>query len=560
MPSQPRWRTVTCPQPGSRLLAAAGAVVAVLLCTIPAFADELANEVRRLADGGTHPWLRRSRFPEHQADVQAAYAPGGFLPIWVRGGKPTPQATAIIAALGEADRHGLAAADYDAERLEAERHRLADASQPAVHDVALFDVATTVSVMRFASDSHRGRIDPRGVGFELAVERKTMDLPRIARELAQDSAPAERLAELEPGFTVYGRLEEALARVRALAARTDLPAVPALPKLRPGDTHPAMPALRQRLTALGDLAEGTPVPHDPTLYDPALATAVQNFQRRHGLDPDGVIGAATLRQLQTPLADRVKQVQLAMERLRWLPAQFPERFLTVNIPEYRLRCYEHGQRTPQLAMNIVVGSSARKTQTPVLFADMRYVIFQPYWNVPPGITREEILPRLRREPGYLAREKMDIIASGKALPQTPDSIAQLTSGGARLRQRPGPHNALGLLKFIFPNPKHVYLHDTPSKGLFKRSRRDFSHGCIRVQDPVGLAEFVLRGQDSWDRQRIVQTMNDETPGHTDRRVDLRSPVAVYLFYTTVVEENGTLYFLDDIYGHDAKLARLLEQR
>ncbi|MGH7340344.1 MAG: L,D-transpeptidase family protein, partial [Candidatus Rokuibacteriota bacterium] len=239
-----------------------------------------------------------------------------------------------------------------------------------------------------------------------------------------------------------------------------------------------------------------------------------------------------------PPQHRVQQIELALERLRWLPAQFAARFIVVNVPEFRLRAFDTGTESPRLTMGVVVGSAARGTETPIMHADLRYVIFQPIWTVPDEIVREEILPKLEKDPTYLEKQNMEY-----------DSVG-------RIRQRPGPNNSLGLVKFILPNPYQVYLHDTPSKELFRRSRRDFSHGCIRVADPVGLAEFVLDGD--WDRGRIVEAMKK---GPERNRVDLAAPVPVYLLYTTaVVDPEGRISFYDDIYGHDARLARALANR
>jgi murein L,D-transpeptidase YcbB/YkuD len=219
-----------------------------------------------------------------------------------------------------------------------------------------------------------------------------------------------------------------------------------------------------------------------------------------------------------------------------LPRQTPDRFLIVNIPEFRLLAFESGQEGPVLSSDVVVGSAARRFETPILHAEMEYIVFRPYWNVPPSIARKELMPKADSDPGYLARNNME------------------TRNG-RIRQRPGDDNSLGLVKFVFPNRHHVYLHDTPSKALFDRSRRDFSHGCIRVARPADLAEFLLRGQDSWTKERVVDAMQK---GRNNRHVQLETPVPVYLLYATVmVGRNGELRFFEDIYGHDAELRKSL---
>jgi len=546
---------------------ALAAALALTLAAVPGLAAN--DELRALVESGRHPGLNRPDFGGHRADLQAAYQGNGFAPLWLdAGGLPTPQADAVIDALAGAGATGLLPADYDVRWLDSERARLRSA--PALS--ASFDLGLTLSLMRFVSDSYRGRVDPRQVGFQFDLPAKHLDLPRIVAEIARSHAPAERLREFEPPFPVYQRLKAALEPLRRQAADLNLPEIPELPTLRPGDRDPGVPALRRTLALLGYLHDGdadTGRDHQATargdgtavvdadLYDPALAEAVARFQRRHGLESDGILGRQTARQLRVPLAHRVQQIELAMERLRWLPYQFAERFLVVNIPEFRLRGYVAVDGEPPLSMAVVVGSAAQKHETPVLFADMTYVVFRPYWYVPRSITRKELEPKIRNDARYAGRNHYQIVdgfgASAISYSPEPGALDALAGGDLRLRQTPGPHNALGLVKFIFPNPSHVYLHDTPSKTLFQRSRRDFSHGCIRVEDPVALAHFVLG--EAWSPDRIRAAMQRD---RDNQRVNLKTPIPVLLYYTTaVVEEDGELYFFDDIYGHDERLAKLL---
>ncbi len=516
-----------------RLAIAAGAVCLVL--TEPAAAgDEAATAVviRSIIEAGTHPGLRWPRFPDYQADLLRLYESVQFHPIWLNGDEPTAQAETVIGVFADADADGLSAADYDAAALAREAKRLAESNDASAEERGQFDTALTVSLLRYISDLHLGRIAPHAVGFGIDVEPKKLDLPQTVAQLTDDADPRSRLAGFAPPLPIYGRLKLALREMRALAARNDLPKLGELPTLHPGESNAEMPALRKLLTALGDLRANAHPPAHPHVYDPALVQAVKRFQRRHGLDPDGVIGKGTLRALQVPLSERVVQIALAMERLRWLPYQFGDRFIIVNIPEFHLSAYESSQDGPQLVTEVVVGDSVREHETPIMSADMRYVVFRPYWNVPRSIVSKEILPKLEHDPAYLSRQNMETV-------------------NGRIRQRPGASNALGLVKFMLPNAYNVYLHDTPKKALFARSRRDFSHGCIRVANPVGLAEFVLKGADSWNRQRIEEAMRE---GRDNRHVELPVPVPVYLFYSTViVAEDGQIHFFEDIYGHDETL-------
>jgi murein L,D-transpeptidase YcbB/YkuD len=287
--------------------------------------------------------------------------------------------------------------------------------------------------------------------------------------------------------------------------------------------------------------------------------AVRLFQARHGLEADGVLGPATFRALNRPLAQRARQIELALERLRWLPhAEGP--VLVVNVPAFRLVAFETAQaQRPALQMAVVVGRAAR-TRTPLFSGQLRQVIFRPWWYPPASILEGEILPDVQRRPSYLAANDMEIVArfddGAPALPPTAANLARLRRGELHLRQRPGPRNALGLVKFVFPNDYTVYMHGTPATALFARTRRDFSHGCIRVEDPPALARFVLAGDPAWTAERIEAAMN----ATRTLRVDVPRPIPVIVYYTTtIVRADGMVEFFDDVYGEDATLERALQR-
>jgi murein L,D-transpeptidase YcbB/YkuD len=274
---------------------------------------------------------------------------------------------------------------------------------------------------------------------------------------------------------------------------------------------------------------------------------------RHGLEGDGVMGAGTIRAVNVKLAQRVRQIELAMERMRWLPSLSDQPNVFVNLPLFRLWATDPATGAEPLRMNVVVGKSLDH-QTPIFVEQMEYVIFRPYWNPPPSIILKEIVPKARKDPSYLAREDMEIVASGDdsaaALAATPENLSEVVAGRLHLRQKPGPHNSLGLAKFIFPNDENVYMHGTPAQQLFSRARRDFSHGCIRLENPERFAEWVLRDQPEWTRERIETAMQGERP----TRVNLKHPLTVVLFYDTVhVNSEGVMLFVEDIYGHDRAL-------
>ena len=418
--------------------------------------------------------------------------------------------------------------------------------------------AIDTALARYLHDLRFGRVDPRRLGYRLP--------PRSEGHGSADAAPdprplAAQVQEATPPFAQYRQLKQALARYRALAADASLVPAP-LPAItvRPGQPLAAAPALARWLSALGDLPAGATPAADH--YDGTLSEAVRHFQQRHGLEADGLIGQGTREALSIALPQRVQQIELAMERLRWLGNASQQRFLAINIPNFTLWAWDarDPQHTP-LTMGVIVGR-ALDTRTPVLQEEMRRVIFRPYWNVPRSILLKELLPRIRRDPTVLAREELEIVRGGGddalPVPATAENLALLAQGALRLRQRPGERNSLGLVKFVFPNDDNVYLHSTPAQSLFRRARRDFSHGCVRVEDPVALAEWVLREQPAWTRERIVAAMGAQRP----QQVALQQPIPVLLFYTTafVSPTTGELHFADDLYGHDRRLLQALRAR
>jgi len=315
-----------------------------------------------------------------------------------------------------------------------------------------------------------------------------------------------------------------------------------------------------RLALEGDLAEADVRVASADHYDEVLAAGVRRFQERHGFAADGIVGSRTLAALRAPLATRVRQLELALERLRWLPDLGYRRTIVVNIPMFQLWAWDERPlgSLPPIAMDIIVGR-ARRTRTPVFVESMQEVIFRPYWNVPRSILRNELLPAMRADPAYLSTHHFEVVSGegNDARPVEVDADAlERGTGRLRLRQRPGVANALGPVKFLFPNVEGVYMHGTPTPGLFKRDRRDFSHGCIRVADPAALAVWVLGRTPGWTATRVAEAM---ASGPLSQSVTLAERIDVVLYYMTayVRPEDGAVRFAEDIYGHDAVLERAL---
>lgn len=479
---------------------------------------------------------------------------------WFDRGKPTAQAMQALTLLETASFDGLAPEDYNVIHLrDAFNATLNNPTLPSANTDKLY-AALTASMLNYLRDLHKGRLDPKVLRqrFKAPIAEYFDAQAHLSYALANNTLP-EVARQVAPDNPLYARLRDALVHYRELpdAAAWDIN-LPALPgkKLTPGDTYEGIDMLMRRLVSLGDVSTDAMVPE---LYEGDLVQGVQAFQERHGLLVDGILGSATLKELEVKPAQRINQIELTLERLRWTPLFDAPRMIVVNIPEFMLRAYEvhDGKIHVKTQMKIIVGR-ALKTQTPVFDEDMLFIEFSPYWNVPRSIVRSETIPRLSRDPAYFNRQGFEFVSKdGDTITHlSEDNIEALANGELRIRQRPGPHNALGDIKFIFPNNQNIYLHHTPTPDLFGRDRRDFSHGCVRVEEPVDLARFVLYDDPEWTEERIRQAMSSGT----SRTIKLREPVRVLITYSTVMPKNDKVYFFPDIYGQDALLDKALRQR
>lgn len=503
----------------SRLRAAARAAASALLLGLVLAATSLS--------------IPASAAPVDGQALAARLYASGDAPRWLADG--AAPARLALHLLGEAGAHGLDPAHYRTQALA----RQLDGLDPATE--AAFEHALSIAMLQYLADLRAGRTASPYRRQEDALAG--FDPVEHLRRAAADGRLAEAVDAAAPPLPLYARVKASLAQYRELARQA--PEWPALPAAgaRPGDAGEA--ALRERLRLLGDL-DG-----DGEDGKPALEAALRRFQARHGLAEDARLGPATLAALAVSPAQRAAQLALTLERLRWLPP-LRGRVVTVNVPAYRLWAVDLDQApAAPLEMRVIVGKAAG-TPTPSFLGQMRTVEFNPYWNVPRSIAVGEILPKLARNPAYLRRNDMELVAAdGRVLAAAgPQALAALRSGAARVRQRPGEKNALGRLKFGMPNPMNIYLHSTPAQELFERGRRDLSHGCIRVEHPAALAD-----PDNWSEAQVAAAMRPGPP----RRVPLPATVTVVLFYATAVTDlEGRALFADDIYGRDRQLRAALD--
>lgn len=533
------------------------------IANMGAKAPELSSEgqawLRRAIESDDSADLRWPNFGDYSKHLKKFYEFNGYSLWWIKGGEPTTQARQLIALFREADRKGLSAEDYDGSRWD---ERLAwlrpETRQPIEAFEVRFDLDLTVCVMRYISDLHIGKVNPRHLAFALDEDTRKYDLAEFVRDyVVNGNDLAGVLSRVEPQYPGYRRTIQALQTYLDLEKQDDGVRLPAIKKaILPGDVYSGIPRIVRLLRLTSDLPGGANVSVDSLVYKGVLVEAVKNFQRRHGRDPSGHIDAETLADLNVPFSRRVRQMQLTLERWRWMPDSYQKSPIVVNIPEFRLRAYDDNFNIG-VTMKVVVGKSYGH-HTPVFADTMEYLVFRPYWEVPYTITRAETIPHILRDPGYLAKENMEVV-DGRQNVVTSGAVSgevlnQLRAGKLFVRQRPGPKNSLGLVKFVFPNSYNVYMHGTPSTALFARSRRDFSHGCVRLEKPADLAAWVLRGNPGWTPDRIRAAMN----GTTTQQVNLAHPIPVLILYgTVVVAEDGQVCFYDDVYGHDAALKKAL---
>jgi murein L,D-transpeptidase YcbB/YkuD len=479
------------------------------------------------------------------------YARRDFRPAW----NDAATVDELIRLIGEVDQVGLDPDDYHLGELK----RLTAATRGAVTsdpmDQVNLDILLTESLARLGYHSRFGKVDPRDLDSDWNLSRSLDGKDPVEMiQSAIDSGSLERFAaERIVYLPFYDRLKATLAEYREIEQRGGWPEVPPGPSLRPDSVDGRVIDLRRRLKATGDLAAGAA---DSERFDEGLEAAVKRFQRRHRLTADGIVGTQSIEALNVPVGERIDQIRVNLERVRWVFRDVGDDFLVVNIAGFELWLFRDGELVWRAMAQ--VGKPYRRT--PVFKAEMKYLVFSPTWTVPPGIRRKDVLPAVIKDPGYLRQKNMNIIdREGNVVPVDSIDWPSVTVSNFRynFRQEPGPNNALGRVKFIFPNSHFVFLHDTPSKHLFDRADRAFSSGCIRVKDPMQLAELLLNDAKKWNGDRIDEALES---GKT-RTVFLPEPLPVMLLYWTVHfdEETGAPHFIKDIYGRDRQVLTALDE-
>ncbi len=507
-------------------------VLAVPLANLqPAIAARIGREDRP-------SWVT----PDRWKRVRAVYAVFGNSPLWLEKDGVKDRADALLEALRTAPDHGLDTTAYPVSEIATLVNvtRLTDTASAGT--LADADVLLTSAYVAYAADMLVGQVDPRTMS-------QAWHIPAMPKEL--DSAVVlgiespnlkESFAAMAPQDADYTSLQAAFMRYRKIAADGGWqPVTASIPaaelEARITTELAAGDSARDDTRGADSLSTAAPLPNQSARTKAAavpsttgaLPALIARYQERHGLPRSGKLDKATLAELNVSAADRTKQIGANLERHRWLPRSLGSRYVYVNVPAFRLDAYDSGQKV--LSMKVVVGAEYEGRVTPVFSDSMETVAFRPYWNITPDIQRLEIVPKLASNPGYLAAENMEWYNDG---------------GTRRIRQRPGEKNSLGLVKFLFPNDFNIYLHDTPAKALFKQEARAASHGCIRLEKPAELAQWVL----GWDADRVQQAMNS---GSDNQQVKVPQKIPVYIVYFTSYYRDGQLFFGDDIYGRDDRL-------
>jgi murein L,D-transpeptidase YcbB/YkuD len=510
--------------------------------------EQLRQRIEQLREGPS-PTIGGTRLVAVQF-IPEFYERRGFRLAWME----QRNVDDLIGLIKGAYQHGLDPRDYNLAAIEELVRGRAIGRMPDPARRVDLDLVLTDSLVRLAYHARFGKVNPSELDadWNFAPNLDGEDpVDTLTQALCSGSLRSFLANEMRAPY-LYRRLKDALARYRSLAAAGGWPRVQTGPMLQAGDRGERVAVLRRRLRVTGDLAEGER--SDPQLFDSGLEAAVRTFQQRHGLEVDGKVGPNTLRALNTTVEQRIGQIRVNLERIRWVYQDLPDDFVLVDIAGFQVHLVRGGQ--PVWSAKAQVGRPFR--ETPVFRATMKYLVFHPSWTVPPTILRKDIIPKLKHDPGYLQSKQMLLLdATGEPVDPHAVDWSALPRGSFpyTVRQRPGPENPLGRVKFMFPNPHFVYLHDTPSQSLFGHAQRSFSSGCIRIEHPLELARLLLADPGRWD-EKAIRELSEE--GVT-RSVVLEHPLPVLLLYWTAeVADDGRVHFREDIYGRDQRVLEALD--
>ena len=473
------------------------------------------------------------------------YRANEYKRAWLKKGRPDKMYKAFVDEVRESARYGFDPADYHIDDLEKAVDSLYDNRKRTPADISELDMRITASFFLFTTHLIEGRV--RYPGAKEFLWERGMPLENdIALLIEMDSGKdlRKKLDDLHPENSQYKRLQDALKLYRELAKADTLPQIPLALKVKQGDSHASIPIIRQKLRLEN---YNLPKTEEEDIFDDRLVEALKEFQERHGIQPEGNLDRETIKFLNMSFEEKSNLIAVNLERLRWHPRVAGEGDeIVVNVPEYMLRVFRNGNE--KMKMRVVLG--AQFTPTPVFADTLKYLVFSPTWTVPQSIFAEEFLPRLREDPGHYDVARFTFYKQRQQIdPFEEDwNDKDLDSTAYRVVENPGDQNSLGKVKFIMPNDHSIYLHDTPADQLFKREDRALSHGCIRLEKPEELAEYLLSDKE-WDLEKIKTAMGSEEPV----QVDLSKPVPVYIVYRTAwAEDNNAIHFREDIYGHDER--------
>lgn len=524
--------------------------------------DQLQEKLRnRIESAGVPPALTVGKEKIFAPNMLLRFYENNiFTPLWFDNNGPTNNIDILIHSIKDAKKEGLEPSNYHlanitriTEDIEENQKYRKDLYYSRLVDLELL---LTDAFLVLGSNYISGRVNPQTIDSEWFANRREVDMAEVLQNAIQNNNIKYSLQNLLPSQAGYRGLRDALALYRNISEKGDWQTIPKGPKLQKGNKNKRIVALRKRLTITEDLKTDQPI--ESELFDNELEDAVKLFQKRHGLDVDGTIGKMTLSALNKPIDERIEQIEVNMERWRWLPNNLGQKYIIVNIANFELDVLEDNSKV--LSMHAIVGKTYRRT--PVFSGLMRYLVLSPYWNIPPGIAVKDILTAVKEDSNYLAKKNIKVfLGRGENIKEIdPATIdwSQITAKNLsyRFRQEPGPENSLGDIKFMFPNQFDVYIHDTPSRELFQKTERGFSSGCIRIQKPLELAEYVLKNDLNWTKDKIMSLISKRV----EQTVRLPVPIPVHILYWTAwVNEDGQIHFRNDIYKRDTPILNALRE-